>query len=138
PNVYVLRYLTRLDESTEALEAKATHNIEEGYKKEMVHRRADGSFSVWGTNPRYPSSTWLTAFVNKVFGHASEYAFVDTKVTCKATEWLMDNGQREDGAFIETYRVHHREMTGGVQGDATLTAFVLISIHECECIQLTD
>lgn len=139
PNVYVLRYLTRVDQSTESLEAKATHNIEEGIMREMTHRHADGSFSVWGTNPNYPSSTWLTAFVNKVFCHASEFAFVDNKVTCKAIEWLIDpDQQRDDGAFVETYRVHHREMTGGVQGDATLTAFVLISIHECECVTLTD
>ncbi|XP_071846855.1 complement C3-like [Apostichopus japonicus] len=138
PNVYVLRYLTRVDQSTESLEAKATHNIEEGITREMTHRHADGSFSIWGTNPNYPSSTWLTAFVNKVFCHASEFAFVDNNVTCKAIEWLIDFAQRWDGAFVETYRVHNREMTGGVQGDATLTAFVLISIHECECVTLTD
>lgn len=138
PNVYVLRYLTRVDASSATLEQKARSNINEGIIREMVHRHSDGSFSVWGTNPNYPSSTWLTAFVNKVFCHASEFEYVDPKVTCSAIEWLISNAQREDGAFFESYRVHHREMTGGVQGDVSLTAFVLISIHECECAALSN
>lgn len=59
----------------------------------------------------FTSVNRLTAFVNKVFCHASEFEYVDPKVTCSAIEWLINHAQREDGAFFENYRVHHREMT---------------------------
>lgn len=57
----------------------------------------------------------LTAFVAKVFCHASEFFGVDTKVTCGAIKWLMSVQRPEDGAFFEPYRVHHREMTVSIR-----------------------
>ncbi|XP_019632208.1 PREDICTED: ophiophagus venom factor-like [Branchiostoma belcheri] len=134
PNVYVLSYLHCTDQITKDVEEKAYDFIRQGYNRQLTHRRAEGCFSVWGQNNRYPCSTWLTAFVNKVFCQAKKFVTsIDEEAVCKATEWLLST-QREDGAFKEVYKVHHREMTGGVQGDASMTAFVLISLLEnCEC-----
>ncbi|CAH1241049.1 C3 [Branchiostoma lanceolatum] len=134
PNVYVLSYLHCTDKITKDVEEKAYDFIRKGYNTQLGHRRTEGCFSVWGQNNRYPCSTWLTAFVNKVFCQAKKFvSSIDEEAVCKATEWLLST-QREDGAFKEVYKVHHREMTGGIQGDASMTAFVLISLLEnCEC-----
>ncbi|XP_022104847.1 A.superbus venom factor 1-like [Acanthaster planci] len=132
PNVYVYTYLKNTDQFTANLETASRQYIADGVKRELTFRKDDGSFSVWPSN--YDSSTWLTAFVAKVFCKAKEFAFVDERIICKAMEWLITQTQsQDDGSFSETYRVHHREMTGGVQGKASLTAYVLISLLECEC-----
>ncbi|XP_078580350.1 complement C3-like [Branchiostoma floridae x Branchiostoma japonicum] len=134
PNVYVLSYLHCTDQITKDVEEKAYDFIRQGYNRQLGHRRPEGCFSVWGQNNRYPCSTWLTAFVNKVFCQAKKFvSSIDEEAVCTAMEWLLST-QREDGAFKEVYKVHHREMTGGIQGDASMTAFVLISLLEnCEC-----
>lgn len=130
PNVYVLRYLTNTESGTDADKARALSNVQSGITREMTFRHADGSFSAW---IHRPSSTWLTAFVGKVFCQASEFTFVDTKGSCGAIKWLM-TVQRGDGAFVEGLAVIHKEMSGGVQGDAAMTAFALIAMSECQCV----
>ncbi|XP_038046262.1 complement C3-like [Patiria miniata] len=133
PNVYIYRYLKYTDQFTASHETSSRQYIGDGIANELTHRRSDGSFSVWGDNPSYPSSTWLTAFVSKVMCQAKEFAFVDDVITCQAMEWLITQTQEDDGSFKELYRVHHQEMTGGVQGKASLTAYVLIALEECNC-----
>ncbi len=133
PNVYVYRYLKHTDQFTADLEVAAQRYIGDGITQEVTHRRPDGSFSVWGDNLQYPSSTWLTAFVSKVFCQAKEFAYIDESITCNAMRWLISQTQKADGSFQELYKVHHQEMIGGVQGNASLTAYVLISLLECEC-----
>ncbi|XP_072015058.1 complement C3-like [Amphiura filiformis] len=137
PNVYILKYLKETDQLTPQVESVVYRYIEEGITRQLSHRREDGSFAIWGDNLNYPSSTWLTAFVNKVFCQAKEFfdneLFIDPKITCKAVEWLITNATAPDGSFVEIYKVHHMEMTGGLAGTATMTAFVLISLLECDC-----
>ncbi|XP_033643191.1 complement C3-like [Asterias rubens] len=133
PNVYVYRYLKHTNQFTAELEVSAQQYIGGGITQELTHRRSDGSFSVWGDNLQYPSSTWLTAFVSKVFCQAKEFAYIDGSITCNAMRWLIEETQNDNGAFGELYKVHHQEMIGGVQGDASLTAYVLIALLECEC-----
>ena len=76
----------------------------------------------------------LTAFVIRVFCAAGKFAGirVDPQVVCDSVRWLTAN-QRADGAFPELHWVIHREMTGGLQGDLGMTAFVLTSLLECQC-----
>ncbi|XP_022108952.1 complement C3-like [Acanthaster planci] len=133
PNVYIYRYLKHTDQFTATHEIAAQQYIGDGIANQLAHRRSNGSFSVWGSNSAYPSSTWLTAFVSKVMCQAREFTFVDDAITCQAMEWLITQTQRDEGYFREIYRVHHLEMTGGVQGDVSLTAYVLISLLECNC-----
>ncbi|XP_077987221.1 A.superbus venom factor 1-like [Glandiceps talaboti] len=132
PDVYVLLYLTRTNQVTPDIEKKAYKFVRDGYKRELTFRKENGCISVW-SQPDAVCSTWLTAFAMKIFCQAKEFIFVEPEVICSATRWLMTM-QRPDGGFRENGVVIHKEMTGGVSGaDASFTAFVLISLHECDC-----
>uniref|UniRef100_A0A671NRI1 Complement C3-like n=1 Tax=Sinocyclocheilus anshuiensis TaxID=1608454 RepID=A0A671NRI1_9TELE len=100
------------------------------YQRELTFRKADGSYGAW---IHVPSSTWLTAYVAKVFAMASDLIVIEENVICSALTWLATKKQMPDGAFKEDAPVYHSEMVGNVRGkdaDASLTAFVLITMQE--------
>uniref|UniRef100_A0A6I8PYC6 Complement C3 n=1 Tax=Xenopus tropicalis TaxID=8364 RepID=A0A6I8PYC6_XENTR len=112
--------------------ATAIGNIKDGYQKELAYRKPDGSFAAFQDRP---SSTWLTAYVAKVFAMSYEYTQIDDNVLCDAIKWLLLERQMPDGMFIERGPVIHMEMVGGnkegaAEPDAALTAFVLIAMLE--------
>ncbi|KAL5005777.1 hypothetical protein ScPMuIL_016935 [Solemya velum] len=130
PIVSTMMYLHQTNQITPAIEKKGHDMIIDGINRELIYRKEDGSFSVW---THKPSSTWLTAFVMKIFCQAKNFVHVDDKnAICSGVEWLTSQ-QTGEGQFIEAYWVHHKEMIGGVNGDASMTAFVLISLLECDC-----
>ncbi|TSK18105.1 Complement C3 [Bagarius yarrelli] len=104
--------------------------IQTGYNQQLAFRKTDGSYAAW---IHRPSSTWLTAYVAKVFALASDFASIEDEILCSAIKWLILNAQMPDGFFKENAPVYHAEMVGDVQGkdaDASLTAFVLIALQE--------
>ncbi|XP_048869003.1 complement C3-like isoform X1 [Brienomyrus brachyistius] len=108
--------------------------IRTGYIQELTFRKDDGSYSVW---KHTPSSTWLTAYVTKVFAMAYRLISIEENVICSGTKWLILNAQEPDGTFKEHAPVYHGEMVGNVRGkdaDASLTAFVLIALQEARPI----
>ncbi|XP_071844929.1 complement C3-like isoform X2 [Apostichopus japonicus] len=133
PNVYVLKYLVATNSGNDQIEATALSNINSGIVRVTKYRHANGSFSAFLGRP---GSTWLTAFVAKVFCQASELTEVDAMVPCSAIRWIVNNRQRHNGAFYEGQSVIHKEMTGGINGDIAMTAFTLITMAECTCDQL--
>ncbi|XP_046890664.1 complement C3-like [Hypomesus transpacificus] len=131
--VIATRYLdtTRQWESI-GLEKRATaiEYIRLGYQKEAAYCKPDGSYSIWIDSG---SSSWLTAYVTKVFAMSSSLIAIDSKVVCKAVEWLIQKSQLPDGRFLEIGLVHTGGMMGGVahlDTDASMTAFVLIALQE--------
>ncbi|XP_053321323.1 venom factor [Spea bombifrons] len=112
---------------------QATKNIRTGYTRQLTYRKGDNSYAAWIDRP---SSTWLTAYVAKVFGMAKSLVDIEDKILCGAIRWLVLEKQKPDGLFQETAPVIHQEMIGGLRGskepDAALTAFVLIAMLECE------
>ncbi|KAF7689262.1 hypothetical protein HF521_012615 [Silurus meridionalis] len=109
---------------------EAIQHITTGYTRELTYRKPDGSYAAWLSRP---SSTWLTAYVAKVFAMASDLIHIEENVICSAIKWLTLNVQMPDGTFIEKAPVVHSEMVGDVQGkdsSASLTAFVLIALQE--------
>ncbi|KAF5898396.1 complement C3-like, partial [Clarias magur] len=109
---------------------EAVQHIQTGYQRELTYRKTDGSYFAWKGRP---STTWLTAYVAKVFALASDIISVDENVLCSAHRWLILNAQLKDGTFKENAPVYHGEMVGDVQGkdaNASLTAFVLIALQE--------
>ncbi|XP_030635548.1 complement C3 [Chanos chanos] len=109
---------------------EAIKHITTGYQRELAYRKSDGSYAAWIERP---SSTWLTAYVAKVFAMASDLISVEDNVICSALKWLILNKQLPDGMFKEDAPVIHGEMVGNVRGkdaDASLTAFVLIAMQE--------
>ncbi|XP_076845464.1 complement C3-like isoform X2 [Brachyhypopomus gauderio] len=109
---------------------EAIKHIQTGYEKQLTYRKQDGSYAAW---THRPSSTWLTAYVAKVFAMANDLIAIQENVLCSALKWLILNTQMPDGMFREGTAVIHGEMVGDVQGkdsDASLTAFVLIALQE--------
>uniref|UniRef100_A0A8D3D1A4 Complement C3-like n=1 Tax=Scophthalmus maximus TaxID=52904 RepID=A0A8D3D1A4_SCOMX len=86
---------------------EALQHIKTGYQNELAFRNKDGSFAVW-TNRK--GSTWLTAYVAKVFTMANTLVAVQSEVICDAVKFLILNAQQPDGVFREVGRVSHGEM----------------------------
>uniref|UniRef100_A0A673L956 Complement C3-like n=1 Tax=Sinocyclocheilus rhinocerous TaxID=307959 RepID=A0A673L956_9TELE len=109
---------------------EAVNHIRTGYQRELTFRKGDGSYGAW---IHVPSSTWLTAYVAKVFAMASDLIVIEENVICSALTWLATKKQTSDGAFKEDAPVYHSEMVGNVRGkdaDTSLTAFVLTAMQE--------
>ncbi|KAM7393938.1 hypothetical protein PAMP_020772 [Pampus punctatissimus] len=83
--------------------------IKTGYKNQLAYRKSDGSFAVWAG---HQSSTWLTAYVAKVFAMASSLVAVQNSMVCDAVKFLILQAQQPDGLFREVGRVSHGEMIG--------------------------
>ncbi|KAM3924919.1 venom factor-like [Leptodactylus fuscus] len=110
----------------------AINNIKKGYVQQLVYRKPDNSYGAW---IQHPSSTWLTAYVGKVFAMAQGLVDIDSNVLCGAIKWLILEKQKPDGMFKEDAPVIHQEMVGAIKGaseDVGLTAFVLIAMLESE------
>ncbi|XP_034434990.1 complement C3-like [Hippoglossus hippoglossus] len=109
---------------------KALQHIQTGYKNELAFRKYDGSFAVWA---HHKSSSWLTAYVTKVFAMVNGLMVVNTNVICDAVKYLILNAQQYDGVFREVGNVNDGEMMGDVRGsesEASMTAFILIAMQE--------
>ncbi|XP_059409014.1 complement C3-like [Carassius carassius] len=109
---------------------EAINHINTGYQRQLGYRKTDGSYAAW---THRPSSTWLTAYVAKVFAMANDFAQIEENVLCSALKWLVLHKQLPDGSFKEESAVIHGEMVGDVRGkdaDASLTAFVVIAMQE--------
>uniref|UniRef100_A0A8C4JAS1 Complement C3 n=1 Tax=Dromaius novaehollandiae TaxID=8790 RepID=A0A8C4JAS1_DRONO len=114
-----------VDRRTEAIDL-----IKKGYTQQLAFRKADNSYAAFNNRP---SSTWLTAYVAKVFAMAIKLVDIEPEVVCGAIKWLILEKQKPDGIFQEDAPVIHKEMVGGYQGaepEVSLTAFVLIALQE--------
>ncbi|KAG5854135.1 hypothetical protein ANANG_G00034340 [Anguilla anguilla] len=114
--------------------AEAINFIEMGYTKLLEYRNNEGAFSIWkDTNP----SSWLVAYILKVFRLTHNLIKIDEDVLCRAFKWLVLKTQQPDGIFKEVGRVYQGEMVGGIQGkdsDVSLTAFILVAMQEARHI----
>uniref|UniRef100_A0AAV2KCX4 Uncharacterized protein n=1 Tax=Knipowitschia caucasica TaxID=637954 RepID=A0AAV2KCX4_KNICA len=109
PMVYVLQYLKSIGETSGERVQKIKHLLTTGYEKQLSFLRRDGAFSAFGDSD--PSgSTWLSAFVLRVFVAAQPFFPVGPEVVQTVGAWLMQQ-QRRDGHFAEAGRVIHSEMT---------------------------
>jgi CD109 antigen len=122
----VLHYLTATSKLDATIQQRAEANTKQGYQRELNYRHPDGSFSAFGTSDA-SGSTWLTAYVIKVFAQAGEFIFIDPLLQAKSVAWLQSK-QGRDGAFISVGDVIHTEMQGGTAAGVSLTAFVLTAL----------
>uniref|UniRef100_A0A3P9BD82 Complement C3-like n=1 Tax=Maylandia zebra TaxID=106582 RepID=A0A3P9BD82_9CICH len=86
---------------------EALQHITTGYTTELTYRKQDGSFAVF---PYKDGSTWLTAYVAKVFAMAYYLIRVDEDVICDAIKFLILNTQQPDGMFKEVGYVYSQSM----------------------------
>ncbi|XP_066867408.1 CD109 antigen isoform X2 [Kogia breviceps] len=126
PNIYVLDYLTKKKQLTENLKEKALSFMRQGYQRELLYQREDGSFSAFG-NDDPSGSTWLSAFVLRCFLEADPYIDIDQNVLRRAYTWLKGH-QKSNGEFWEPGRVIHSELQGGNKSPVTLTAYIVTSL----------
>uniref|UniRef100_A0A8C7E3Y2 Anaphylatoxin-like domain-containing protein n=1 Tax=Naja naja TaxID=35670 RepID=A0A8C7E3Y2_NAJNA len=78
---------------------EAVNQIMTGYAQQMVYKKADHSYAAF-TNRA--SSSWLTAYVVKVFAMAAKMvAGISHEIICGGVRWLILNRQQPDGAFKE-------------------------------------
>ncbi|XP_059124255.1 CD109 antigen [Peromyscus eremicus] len=126
PNIYILDYLTKQKQLTDTLKEKALSFMRQGYQRELLYQREDGSFSAFGDSD--PSgSTWLSAFVLKCFMEADSYIDIDENVLQRTYNWLKGH-QKSNGEFWEPGRVIHSELQGGNKSPVTLTAYIVTSL----------
>ncbi|XP_056621769.1 complement C3-like isoform X2 [Triplophysa dalaica] len=110
--------------------SEAVNHIKTGYQNQLNYRKPDGSFGAWSHSE---SGTWLTAYVAKVFAMANSFNIVTEDVLCSALKWLVLHKQLPDGSFKDDRPIFTINMGGDVRGkdgDASLTAFVLIAMQE--------
>ncbi|XP_049732541.1 complement C3-like [Elephas maximus indicus] len=119
-----------LEKRQEALEL-----IKKGYTQQLAFKQPNSAYAAFLNRP---SSTWLTAYVVKVFSLAANLVAIDSLVLCGAVKWLILEKQKPDGVFQEDGPVIHQEMIGGFRNaaekDVSLTAFVLIALQEAKDI----
>uniref|UniRef100_UPI0037E9C17B venom factor-like n=1 Tax=Semicossyphus pulcher TaxID=241346 RepID=UPI0037E9C17B len=113
--------------------AEALRYIRRGYENQLAYRKSDGSYPPYR---REGASTWITAYVVKVFSMAHSIVGINEKQVCEPLLYLVKNKHRPlKGNFVEDNPVYSTTMTGGVRGDdpeITLTAFVLIALAEAK------
>ncbi|ELK32043.1 Complement C3 [Myotis davidii] len=138
PTVIAVHYLDHteqwdklgIDKRQEAVEL-----IKKGYTQQLAFRQPNKAFAAF---LNLKPSTWLTAYVVKVFSLATNLITIDSEVICGAVKWLILKKQRPDGAFQEDSPVIHQEMIGGYRDaedkNISLTAFVLIALQEAKDI----
>ncbi|XP_073510477.1 A.superbus venom factor 1-like [Phyllobates terribilis] len=113
---------------------EAIKNIRKGYVQQLVYRKADNSYAA---SAQRPASTWLTAFVVRVFAMAQPLVDIESHVLCASINWLIRWKQNPDGMFQEHAPVIQQEMVGDIRVSSqhlSLTAFVLIAMLESEKI----
>ncbi|XP_003216795.1 complement C3 [Anolis carolinensis] len=138
PSVIATHYLDTMEQWEKVgvnRRAEAIKQIMQGYAQQMAYKKPDHSYAAWINRP---SSTWLTAYVVKVFALASKIvSTISDQIVCGGVKWLILEKQKPDGIFNEDAPVIHGEMVGGYKGaepDVSLTAFVLIALLESKSL----
>ncbi|XP_007484264.1 CD109 antigen [Monodelphis domestica] len=126
PNIYILNYLSNTRQLTDSVKDKTISFMRQGYQRELLYQRDDGSFSAFG-NDDPSGSTWLSAFVLRCFLQASSYIDIDQDVLHRTFSWLKKH-IKPNGEFWEPGRVIHSDLQGGNNSPVTLTAYILTSL----------
>ncbi|KAM3932711.1 CD109 antigen-like [Leptodactylus fuscus] len=129
PNIYILVYLIVTKQIKSDIKERAINYMEQGYQRELIYRRFDGSFSAFGDSDS-SGSTWLSAFVFRCFLQARPFIYIDTDVLNQTVEWLVQYQDISTGIFSEPGRVIHTDLQGGLNGPITLTAYIVTSLLE--------
>jgi len=133
PNVYMIDYLNHNPkaDTNGDYRAKAKRFMEIGYNRQQTYRHQHGAYSIWGPREipdQTAGSTWLTAFVVKVFSQAHDSLTVDEKKLRASVDWIF-KAQKENGCFEQKGYVHSSYLQGG-GGASSISAFVTTALVE--------
>nr|XP_020143340.1 alpha-2-macroglobulin-like [Microcebus murinus] len=130
PNIYVLDYLNETQQLTPDIESKAIGYLNTGYQRQLNYKHHDGSYSTFGEQGgRSQGNTWLTAFVLKTFAQARNHIFIYEAHITQALTWLSQE-QKDNGCFRSSGSLFNDAIKGGVEDEATLSAYVTIAFLE--------
>lgn len=87
PDVVIYVYLVKVNLLTPALKTKLLSYMSQGIQNELRYAHTDNSFSAFG-NSDASGSSWLTAFVLRIFIQAKPYTTVDDNVITNGLTWL--------------------------------------------------
>ncbi|XP_073425425.1 CD109 antigen [Dendrobates tinctorius] len=127
PIVFLMEYLTNTRQQND-LTPKLILYMKEGYQRELIYQREDGSFSAFG-NDDPSGSTWLSAFVLRCFLKARSFVLVDPVVLHDTLTWLLIH-QKKNGEFWEPGRIINTQLQGGDYSPVTLTAYIMSALIE--------
>uniref|UniRef100_A0A8C4YNY7 Anaphylatoxin-like domain-containing protein n=1 Tax=Gopherus evgoodei TaxID=1825980 RepID=A0A8C4YNY7_9SAUR len=134
PNIILTHYLDttkQWDQIGVELRDAAVQNIAHGYARQQDYREHDGSYKPYRGST---GSTWLTAYILKVFAMALPLGTsIGPSELCASARWLIGQRQEASGWFREDAVIYTPAMQGGYHGsntDASLTAFVLVALKE--------
>ncbi|XP_058032225.1 CD109 antigen [Ahaetulla prasina] len=128
PNIYILDYLSKTGNLQTQFKSKIVSYMREGYQRELLYKRPDGSFSAFG-NSDPSGSTWLSAFVLRSFIQARPYIDIDPYIPERTAAWILSH-QKFSGEFEEPGRVLNTELQGGTSDSVSLTAYILTALLE--------
>uniref|UniRef100_A0A8D2L8C7 Complement C3 n=1 Tax=Varanus komodoensis TaxID=61221 RepID=A0A8D2L8C7_VARKO len=87
----------------------AVQQIMKGYTQQLAYKKQDHSYPPYSGSK---SSTWLTAYIAKVFAMASKLVSgIDHNVLCGSVKWLVLERLKPDGMFEEKAPVSSSAMT---------------------------
>ncbi|XP_069836262.1 alpha-2-macroglobulin-like protein 1 isoform X2 [Dendropsophus ebraccatus] len=128
PVVSALRYLGATGQLTDEIRDQAYGYLENGYQNQLNYKHKDGSYSVFGERDG-SGSTWLTAFVARIFFQVWEQIEIDQSQITDPLNWLK--GQQEsNGCFKNVGQLYHKEIQGGLDSQISLTAYVTSAFLE--------
>lgn len=137
PNVYILDYLKStpnigINDNKEKYIESAKSHIISGYYQQMKYRRDDGSFSAFGKSDK-EGSTWLTAFVLRVFAKAYRLQpnlSIDwNNLFNGAINYLIMHQNNESGCFEEYGKVLYSPLQGISGTDETQWRSILLTSY---------
>jgi len=120
--------------------------MSQGVQNELRYAHNDHSFSAFG-NSDSSGSSWLTAFVARVFIQAKPFTTIDENVIINALTWLKGQQvgklttqnlvgiwtnrflslQQPEGYFKEPGNICHKDMQGEASKGVALTAYIIVS-----------
>ncbi len=95
PNVLVLDYLKRTDQTTPEIQMEAERYIAAGYQRLLTFEVDGGGFSLFGGPP---AQLMLTAYGLMEFSDMARVHYVDPALIERTAEWLMAR-QQSDGSW---------------------------------------
>ncbi|XP_069623416.1 complement C3-like [Ranitomeya imitator] len=137
PVVIATHYLDKTNQwDTVGLHRRETalKSIRAGYTNQLKYHRPDGSYGAFRNSV---PSTWLTAYIAKVFASANALTgVVDRDILCGSIKWLILNTQQPDGLFVEKAPISAQYISGGLYNssdpEVAITAFVVIALLESQ------
>ncbi|XP_052234132.1 alpha-2-macroglobulin-like isoform X2 [Dreissena polymorpha] len=158
PGLFAGKYLKAINRLDSDAEKKIQEVCGYGYRKELIYKHADGSFSAFGEGPGLCSmceggqpeqppktygSTWLTAYVLKMFSILKNegFTYVSPEILYEMFNYLkgVKRPGCEDQFFVEQGDLIHKEMMGGSDSRIGFTAFCIAAILDYKStLVLTD